>query len=89
MGFLDKAKKKAEEEAKKAAEATKKAGSKAVDETKKGGSKVSEEAKKVGHKHALRSLSFKTMFPTMIGITVAVGVAVFAIGWIAKGILNL
>ena len=37
----------------------------------------------------VRSLSFKTMFPTMLGITVIVGVAAFAIGLIAKGILNL
>ena len=37
----------------------------------------------------IRSLSFKTMFPTMLGITLGVGAAAFAIGFIAKSILNL
>jgi VIT1/CCC1 family predicted Fe2+/Mn2+ transporter len=37
----------------------------------------------------VRSVSFRSMFPSMIGITVAVGAAAFAIGLIAKMILNL
>jgi hypothetical protein len=57
MSFLDKAKKKAEEEARKAAEAAKKAGEKGVEATKKAGEKVKEagekgvdETKKAAHK---------------------------------------
>ena len=57
MSFLDKAKKKAEEEAKKAAEAAKKAGEKGMEGAKKAGEKVKEagekgveETKKAAHK---------------------------------------
>jgi len=37
----------------------------------------------------VRSLSFKSMFPSMLGITAAVGVAAFAIGIMAKLLLGL
>jgi VIT1/CCC1 family predicted Fe2+/Mn2+ transporter len=37
----------------------------------------------------VRSLSFRSMFPSMLGITAAVGAAAFAIGVIAKAMLNL
>lgn len=37
----------------------------------------------------IRDLSFRKMFPTMLGITAGVGLVAFAIGFIAKSILNL
>ena len=37
----------------------------------------------------VRSLSFKKMFPSMLGITVAVGVVAFTIGLLAKLLLGL
>jgi len=50
MSFLDKAKKKAEQEAKKAADATKKAGKKGAKELKKAGGKGAKEVKKAAKK---------------------------------------
>jgi hypothetical protein len=50
MGFLEKAKKKAEEEAKKAAEATKKAGEKGAGAVKKAGEKAADKTKKAAKK---------------------------------------
>jgi hypothetical protein len=50
MGFVDNAKKKAEEEAKKAAAEAKKVGEKGAEEAKKAGSKVEDETKKAANK---------------------------------------